>query len=285
MALLAVEDTPTPDFQPLAGLEDAEAYLEQHRVPNISWHTRLNNHASTRPDAYGGKVVPAITKCKTFTQVGSSTWRCVIDMANSFAPGDGIRLHEVAEASTREGAGDLVCRKAFARLLLTNPSKVVLRPGHWKVNLQDLLAGMPGLDRGHQALPVHVPSRLLDANSAQAQGMSPEEIDENVAQILRQCLDTNRGQFDPSWIKHKNLGLKHDDERLYSRLNMLLAPGQLKAFVDKHPEFTWSPKKSKSESPRHDHRLVRAARTQWREIICRTCVRLCQRLGRQTQVE
>ena len=30
------------------GLEDMEAYLEQHRVLPISWHTRLNNHASTR---------------------------------------------------------------------------------------------------------------------------------------------------------------------------------------------------------------------------------------------
>ena len=53
MALLAIEDTPTSDpqplaghedaSQPLAGLEDAEAYVEQHRVPKISWHTRLNN--------------------------------------------------------------------------------------------------------------------------------------------------------------------------------------------------------------------------------------------------
>ena len=28
--------------QPLAGLEDMEAYLEQHSVRHISWHTRLH---------------------------------------------------------------------------------------------------------------------------------------------------------------------------------------------------------------------------------------------------
>ena len=83
-------------------------------------------------------------------------------MANSFAPSDGIRLHEVAEAPTKSEAGDLVCRKAFARLPLADSSKVVLRPWHRKVNPGELLAGMPGMDRGHQALPVHVPSRLLE---------------------------------------------------------------------------------------------------------------------------
>ena len=44
----------------------------------------------------------------------------------------------------------------------------------------------------HQALPVHVPSRLLEANSAQAQELRPMEIDEKVAEILRQCLETHR---------------------------------------------------------------------------------------------
>ena len=219
-----VGDTATSEPQPLAGLEDLEAYLEQHRAPHISWHIRLNNHSSTRPQAYGGKVVPAITKCKTFTQMGSGTWRCDLDMANSFAPGDGIRLQEVAEASSKSGAGDLVCRKALARLLLADPSQVVLRPGHWTVSPSELLAGMPGVEPEHQVLPVHVPIRLREANSAQAEGLSTQEIDEKVAEILRQCLDTHGGQFDPSAISHKTAGLKREDERLYAGLNKLLAP-------------------------------------------------------------
>ena len=58
---------------------------------HISWHTILNNHASTRPKAYGGPVVRSSTNCKTFTRLGSSTWRCELDMANSFAAGDATR--------------------------------------------------------------------------------------------------------------------------------------------------------------------------------------------------
>jgi len=249
VVLRLVGDTTASAPQPLAGLEDVEAYLEQHRVPHISWHLILNNHASTRPQAYGGKVVPAITKCKTFTQMGSGTWRCDLDMANSFAPGDGIRLQDVAEASSKSEAGDLVCRKALARLFLADPSQVVLRPGHWTVSPSELLAAMPGVKPGHQALPVHVPIRLREANSAQAEGLSPQEIDEKVAEILRLCLDTHGGQFNPSAIRHKLAGLKPEDERLYARLNKLLPPGQLRSFVDKHPEFAWMPRNPGQKRP------------------------------------
>ena len=235
--------------QPLAGLEDMEAYLEQHRVLHISWHTRLNNHASTRPKAYGGPVVPAITNCKSFTRLESGTWRCKLDMANSFAARDGIRLQEVAAAPSKNEASDLVCRKALARLLLTDPSQVLLRPDHWTVSPPDLLAGMPRVEPGHQALPVHVPIRLGEANRAQAEGLSPQEIEEKVAEILRLCLDTHGGQFDPSAINHKTAGLKPKDERLYARLNKLLQPGQLSSFVDKHPEFVWMPKNPGQKPP------------------------------------
>ena len=68
-------------------------------------------------------------------------------------------------------------------------------------------------------------------------GLSPQEIEEKVAEILRLCLETHGGQFDPSAISHKTAGLKAEDERLYSRLNKLLAPGQLSSLVDKHPEL------------------------------------------------
>ena len=194
-------------------------------------------------------MVPDITKCKTFTQMGSGTWRCDLDMANSFAPGDGIRLQDVAEASSKSEAGDLVCRKALARLFLADPSQVVLRPGHWTVSPSELLAAMPGVKPGHQALPVHVPIRLREANSAQAEGLSPQEIDEKVAEILRLCLDTYSGQFNPSAIRHKLAGLKPEDERLYARPNKLLPPGELRSFVDKHPEFAWMPRNPGQKRP------------------------------------
>ena len=96
---------------------------------------------------------------------------------------------------------------------------------------------------------MHVPIRLREANSAQAEGLSPQEIDEKVAEILRQCLDTHGGQFDPSAISHKTAGLKSEDERLYARLNKLLAPGQLSSFVDKRPEFAWMPRNPAQKRP------------------------------------
>ena len=70
-----------------------------------------------------------------------------------------------------------------------------------------------------------------------------------VAAILRLCLETHGGQFDPSAISHKTAGLTAEDERLYSRLNKLLAPGQLSSFVDKRPEFVWMPKNSGRKPP------------------------------------
>ena len=47
-------------------------YIQQYHVPGISWHTTLNNHASTRPKAYGGKLVDSLTECKAFEQ---SLWK------------------------------------------------------------------------------------------------------------------------------------------------------------------------------------------------------------------
>ena len=43
-------------------------YIQQYHVTYISWHTTLNNHASTRPKAYGGKLVDSVTACKAFEQ-------------------------------------------------------------------------------------------------------------------------------------------------------------------------------------------------------------------------
>jgi len=46
----------------------AMGYLQQYHKTSISWHTILNNHASTRPESYGGTHVDSLTECKTFGQ-------------------------------------------------------------------------------------------------------------------------------------------------------------------------------------------------------------------------
>ena len=88
---------------------------------------------------------------------------------------------------------------------------------------------------------MHVPARVGEAG-AEAAWLSEDEVRERVTDIIKQCLRAHGGSFDPSQIKHKNLGLSPSDERMYSRLNKLLQPGQLREFVDGHPEFAWHQK-------------------------------------------
>ena len=109
---------------------------------------------------------------------------------------------------------------------------------HWKTSPAALLAGMPGTGTAHQALPVHVPARSREAG-AEAATLTSAEADDRVAEIVRQCLRAHGGAFDPSHISHRTLGLGPADERMYSRLNRLLLPGELRPFVERHPEFSW----------------------------------------------
>ena len=76
------------------------AYMDSYHNVSVTWHWTLNNHASTRPKIHGGPIVPSITKCKTFTEPGSASasWQCTLDLPNSFAKDDGIRLHVSSEA-------------------------------------------------------------------------------------------------------------------------------------------------------------------------------------------
>ena len=227
-------------------LSAAQDYIQQYHVTGISWHTTLNNHASTRPKSYGGKLVHSITACKAFEQSpgsapvsDSATWRCRLVLPNSFAPGDGRVLHATGEGGTQEEASENACRQAIAQLLLEDPSQVVLRPKHWTITPAELLEGLLGTQ--HQALPVHVPARVGEAG-AEAASLSEDQVSERVTDIIKQCLNAHGGSFDPSQIRHKNLGLSPSDERMYSRLNKLLQPGKLREFVDGHPEFEWQQK-------------------------------------------
>ena len=62
-------------------------------------------------------------------------------------------------------------------------------------------------------------------------------MSERVTDIIKQCLRAHGGPFDPSQIGHKIMGLSPGEERMHARLNKLLQPGQLREFVDGHPEF------------------------------------------------
>ena len=66
------------------------------------------------------------------------------------------------------------------------------------------------LSTQHQALPVHVRTRVGEAG-AEAASLSEDKVSERVTDIIKQCLNAHGGSFDPSQIRHKNLGLLPSD--------------------------------------------------------------------------
>ena len=216
-----------------------------------SWHTTLNNHASTRPKMYGGPLVPSVSRCKTFEHIApgsasaaapgsaSAAWRCSLDLPNSFTPTDGRRLQTEGYATTKDEASELACRRAVALLLMMEPSQVVLRPAHWRISPSALLEGLPFTHTAHQALPVHVAPRSLQAG-VEAGRLTAAEVNDRVAALLRWCLTAHGGSFDPSRISRAALGQQLGEEAVYSQLNKLLLPGGLRPFVESHPEFSWT---------------------------------------------
>jgi len=164
----------------------------------------------------------------------------VLDLPNSFEPGDGLRLVTEGEGATKEAASEQACRLAFTRLLMERPGLVVLRPAHWKVSLDELMANISLPGEWHQALPVHVRARRsqLAREAASERYVDANEVWKGrVADLLRQILRRHRGSFDPSRISHKLMGLAPGEETTYSKLNKLLEKGELKPFVEQHSEF------------------------------------------------
>ena len=90
--MLAKTSSNVMQASPPPGVED---YLERNHVAHVSWHQTLNNHASTRPKQFGGKIVPSVTGCKTFSSKvdpGSAklSWKCLLRLPHSFAAGDNL---------------------------------------------------------------------------------------------------------------------------------------------------------------------------------------------------
>ena len=223
-------------------LAAVQEYIAWHHAKHITWHFTLNNHMSTRPKEYGGPLVHSVTKCKTYTQVepgvASSPWRCDLDLPNSFAPDDGLRLEVSGQASTKEAAAEINCHLAMALLLNANPSQVVLRPKHWNISIDALVAGLPQPDAVPQALPVHACGANRNNDGADAP-LSPADVESQVSDLIQRCLNAHGGSFDPSHINNKAVGIGPGEEKVHSVLNRLLRPGKLREFIDRHPDFQW----------------------------------------------
>ena len=55
-------------------IRDIGRVLQENKVDHISWHVILNNHASTRPIAQGGKLCESLKACTQFDMVGTNHW-------------------------------------------------------------------------------------------------------------------------------------------------------------------------------------------------------------------
>jgi hypothetical protein len=224
-----------------------KVYIAAQHVGIPSWHLTLNNHTSTRPKQHGGATIRSLFDVKTFRPPApgsaSPSWQCVLCLPHSFLPNDCSEVRAFGEGPTRQKASEDACRTAFAMLLVADASRVVLRPKHWHVSLPDLVAEVNRLSRSvveHQPLPVHERPSLRE-QGVLGDTLAPVDRDEEVAEVLRCCLHAYDGAFDPSGVKHSALGLPPGSERAWMRLNSLLHPGDLRPFVDRHPEFRWEP--------------------------------------------
>ena len=181
-------------------------------------------------------ALPSITECKTYDNVlpGSARqgtthgiWKCSLRL-----PPHIIEAEINGFAATKDNASDIVCREAMARLLARDPHDVVLRPKHWRVpvpELVDHIAALTGRGGNHQPLAVHHRPENENAG-ALGRGMEETIRDKCVADVIRECLLDGNGSFDPSKIP----------QRHWSQLNLLLDPGDLRVWIETHPDFAWA---------------------------------------------
>ena len=228
----------------MVDLEQAKAFLKAHHVKSITWHHVLNNTTSTRPKAHGGKVVRSVTDHKHFEAQGAGSAtpmiRCTLRLPNSFAPDDGKVLEVTGVGTTRDDASEDACCGAMVQLFCAEPTNVVLRPAHWTIPIAMLLTqfleifGQTQPGTSHQPLAVHrhhaAPTDKIDMDDQKKQA---------IEEVLRRCLNTHDGAFDPSRISRKRYGLEHHDEAPWLILDSLLNKEDLRTFVAQHPEFAY----------------------------------------------
>ena len=224
-------------------VREVEKYLTLHLVERFSWQTVLDNTTTTRSKEHDGPVVQSMNNYMTCSQ-DLTGWICTLDLplpptiAIKVSPIPEVQVQATAKAPRKKEAKDFACRKMFALLLLADPGWVEIHPCHWKVSPQQLIDDMPGGNQQRQALAPRV-RRLHGEPAAAAIGLTEDEVDARVRDILRLFLDAYGGQFDPSDIDHDKVGLGSDDAPVYQQLHDLIGPGQLRTVIDRIPGISW----------------------------------------------
>ena len=228
-------------------LEVVKRFLQDQHVARVPWHTVLNNTTSTRPKRRGGPVVHAISELKHFdmTAAGFATpmHRCVLRLPHSFAAFDGKEVEAIGYGQTQKEADEAACCDAMAKLLCAEPFNVVLHGNHWKMltnALQEevfriIQRQVPTLE--HQPLTVP-PSHPLEEATIDAERKEDQSF-WLVDTVVRRCLETHGGTFDPARINSRLYGLRPDEAPPWEVLAATLNKGELRGFIDQHPAFQW----------------------------------------------
>ena len=219
--------------------------LRDAKLPYISWHIVLNNHTSTRPNAYGGPLCASVRACKQFSRLGSMH-SCRIVLPNSYARGDGKVVEAEATAPDAKTAEEDAGSAVFALLCADRDGlpNVVFRPNHWNVPIEALITDIGRIvdsSATFQPLAVHAcPTRRGTSGAMFAGELKdvPEANLQQAAALIRLCLRAHDGSFDPSKINHKKLvQVAGEQEKAYTQLARLLPKGSLRQFIEQHPEF------------------------------------------------
>ena len=191
-----------------ARLAAVQRVLQEAKHTNISWHTILNNHATC---CRGGFARLAAVQ----------------------------RVLQEAKHTNNEAAEN-VCLAVLARLFAGGLSNVVLCPEHWNVPIEVLHGFLRRIvdpsATTHQPLAVHQrgdvpgptgrPTELIPANL------------ERAAELVRVCLRSHGGSFNPQEINHKLIEqTAGPQKKVFAQLAELLPKGTFKNFVAQHPDF------------------------------------------------
>ena len=191
-----------------ARLAAVQRVLQEAKHTNISWHTILNNHA---------------TCCR-----------------GGFARLAAVQRVLQAATHTNNEAAENVCLAVLARLFAGGLSNVVLCPEHWNVPIEVLHGFLRRIvdpsATTHQPLAVHQrgdvpgptgrPTELIPANL------------ERAAELVRVCLRSHGGSFNPQEINHKLIEqTAGPQKKVFAQLAELLPKGTFKNFVAQHPDF------------------------------------------------
>ena len=173
---------------------DVQQVLRQAKLPHVSWHTILSNHAC--------HSVKACKAFQRFREQHHEVHHCRLVLPNSYAPDDGIVVSAEAAAPTKHEASEYACMAVFVLLCADRGggrSSVLFCPAHWNVPIEALLDDIRRIVDPHAKYqPLAVNQRAAGFAGVTEMMRGPDL--ERAAELTRLCLRAHGGSFDPCQI-------------------------------------------------------------------------------------